>query len=78
VRSIISGPARAAAAAVTLRRQHLYDIAFKHNSSASSKQTDIDNPGAQQFYAELPVPVKESKLFYRIEGENLRDRQVDR
>jgi hypothetical protein len=34
--------------------------------------TDQDNPDAQRFYAELGVPVRQSKLFYRVEGDGLR------
>jgi hypothetical protein len=33
--------------------------------------TDRENADAQRFYAELGVPVHESKLFYRIEGDEL-------
>jgi hypothetical protein len=33
--------------------------------------TDSDNPEAQQFYAELGVPIKESKIFYRVEDSEL-------
>jgi GNAT superfamily N-acetyltransferase len=60
-----------------LLMQHLYDIAVKHDCSRVEWTTDTDNPGAQQFYSELGVPVKESKLFYRIEGEDLK-RQANR
>jgi hypothetical protein len=35
-------------------------------------QTDRFNAEAQRFYAELGVPVDESKLFYRVEGDELR------
>ena len=55
-----------------LLMQHLYDIAVKHNCSRLEWTTDTDNPGAQQFYSELGVPVRESKLFYRIEGRDLK------
>jgi GNAT superfamily N-acetyltransferase len=60
-----------------LLMQNLYDIAVKHNCSRVEWTTDSDNPCAQQFYSELGVPAKESKLFYRIEGEDLK-RQADR
>lgn len=56
---------------------HLYDIAVKYNCSRVEWTTDTDNPGARQFYSELGVPVIESKLFYRIEGEDLK-RQASR
>jgi GNAT superfamily N-acetyltransferase len=54
-----------------LLMQHLYDIAVKNNCSRVEWTTDDDNREAQLFYAELEVPVKESKLFYRIEGDEL-------
>jgi GNAT superfamily N-acetyltransferase len=60
-----------------LLMQHLYDIAVKHNCSRVEWTTDTGNSGARQFYSELGVPAKESKLFYRIEGEDLK-RQVNR
>jgi hypothetical protein len=54
--------------------QHLYDIAVINNCSRVEWTTDNDNREAQLFYAELGVPVKESKLFYRIEGDELSQR----
>jgi ribosomal protein S18 acetylase RimI-like enzyme len=54
-----------------LLMQHLYDIAVKNNCSRVEWTTDSDNQEAQLFYSELGVPVKESKLFYRIEGDEL-------
>jgi len=54
-----------------LLMQHLYDIAVKNDCSRVEWTTDSDNQEAQLFYAELGVPVKESKLFYRIEGDEL-------
>ncbi len=57
--------------------QHLYDIAVEHSCSRVEWTTDTDNPSAQQFYSELGISVKESKLFYRIEGEDLK-RQANR
>jgi len=60
-----------------LLMQHLYDIAVKHDCSRVEWTTDTDNRDARQFYSELGVPVKESKLFYRIEGEDLKDRRID-
>ena len=57
--------------------QHLYDIAVMHDCSRVEWTTDTDNPGAQHFYSELGVPAKESKLFFRIEGEDLK-RQTNR
>jgi GNAT superfamily N-acetyltransferase len=52
--------------------RHLYDIAVKHDCSRVEWTTDQENLNARRFYAELGVPVKESKLFYRIEGDDLR------
>jgi hypothetical protein len=40
--------------------------------------TDRDNPAAQRFYAQLGVPVHESKLFYRIEGDQLHQQAARR
>jgi GNAT superfamily N-acetyltransferase len=54
-----------------LLMQHLYDIAVKNDCSRVEWTTDSDNQEAQVFYAELGVPAKESKLFYRIEGDEL-------
>jgi GNAT superfamily N-acetyltransferase len=54
-----------------LLMQGLCEIAVKAGCSRVEWTTDIDNKGAQLFYAELGVPVKESKLFYRIEGDEL-------
>ena len=51
--------------------RHLCDIAVKNGCSRLEWTTDRDNLDAQQFYAKLGVPVKESKLFYRIEGDDL-------
>ena len=55
-----------------LLMQHLCGIAVEHNCSRVEWTTDNDNPSAQQFYSELGISVKESKLFYRIEGEDLK------
>jgi ribosomal protein S18 acetylase RimI-like enzyme len=51
--------------------RYLYDIAVKNDCSRVEWTTDNDNRKAQLFYAELGVPVKESKLFYRIDGDEL-------
>jgi hypothetical protein len=51
--------------------QHLIDITIKNDCSRVEWTTDADNREAQLFYAELEVPIKESKLFYRIEGDEL-------
>jgi GNAT superfamily N-acetyltransferase len=55
-----------------LLMQGLCDIAIKNDCSRLEWTTDQDNLQAQQFYDELEVPVMESKLFYRIEGDRLR------
>lgn len=55
-----------------LLMRRLYDTAIKCDCSRVEWTTDSENADAQRFYAELGVPVKESKLFYRIEGSGLR------
>lgn len=55
-----------------LLMRNLCDIAIKCDCSRVEWTTDRENTDAQRFYAELGVPVKESKLFYRIEGDELR------
>jgi ribosomal protein S18 acetylase RimI-like enzyme len=57
-----------------LLMQHLFDIAVKNDCSRVEWTTDADNREAQLFYEELGVPVSESKLFYRIEGDELTQR----
>jgi GNAT superfamily N-acetyltransferase len=59
-----------------LLMQHLYDIAARHDCSRVEWTTDQDNVDARRFYAELGVPVRESKLFYRIEGEEIRRQAI--
>jgi GNAT superfamily N-acetyltransferase len=54
-----------------LLMQRLFDIAVKNDCSRVEWTTDSDNREAQLFYAELGVPVEGSKLFYRIEGDEL-------
>lgn len=66
----VTGSARGRGAGKLLMR-HLYDIAVKAGCSRLEWTTDRDNLAAQEFYAKLGVPVKESKLFYRIEGDDL-------
>lgn len=55
-----------------LLMQRLYEIAAEQGCSRVEWTTDRDNPDARQFYAKLGVPVRESKLFYRVEGDELR------
>jgi GNAT superfamily N-acetyltransferase len=40
-------------------------VAARHGCSRLEWTTDTDNAGAQDFYAELRVPVRKTKLFYR-------------
>jgi GNAT superfamily N-acetyltransferase len=54
-----------------LLMQGLYRIAVQHGCSRVEWTTDQGNTDAQQFYAELGVSVNKSKLFYRIEGDDL-------
>jgi hypothetical protein len=51
--------------------RHLYNIAVKDGYSRLEWTADSDNREAQLFYAELEVSVDKSKLFYRIEGDEL-------
>jgi ribosomal protein S18 acetylase RimI-like enzyme len=52
--------------------RRLCNIAAERGCSRVEWTTDQDNPDAQRFYAGLGVHVNESKLFYRIEGDDLR------
>lgn len=54
-----------------LLMERLYEIAVQRGCSRVEWTTDQSNIDAQQFYAELGVPVNRSKLFYRIEGDEL-------
>ena len=54
-----------------LLMERLYEIAVQQGCSRLEWTTDQSNVDAQQFYAELGVPVNSSKLFYRVEGANL-------
>jgi GNAT superfamily N-acetyltransferase len=56
-----------------LMMQSLAEIAITHGCSRLEWQTDHPNRDAQDFYAQLGVPVDDSKLFYRAQGEALRD-----
>jgi GNAT superfamily N-acetyltransferase len=57
-----------------LLMQRLFDIAVKNDCSRVEWTTESDNREAQLVYAELEVSVEESKLFYRIEGDELTQR----
>lgn len=51
--------------------QNLCDIAVRHECSRVEWTTDKGNLEAQQFYSELGAPLVQSKLFYRIEGDEM-------
>lgn len=53
--------------------QSLAEIAIKHDCSRLEWQTDRPNADAQRFYAQLGVPVDDSKLSYRAQGDALRE-----
>jgi GNAT superfamily N-acetyltransferase len=55
-----------------LLMQHLHTVAVERECSRVEWQTDLANLDAQQFYTALGVPVDESKLFYRVQGDNLK------
>jgi GNAT superfamily N-acetyltransferase len=46
----------------------LYQVAAENRCSRVEWTADTDNPGALAFYEGLGVPVKTSKVFYRIEN----------
>lgn len=71
----VAGPARQRGVG-RLLMQHVFDLAVQNACTRVEWTTDRDNPAAQQFYAQLGVPVRESKLFYRIEGDDLRQRAL--
>lgn len=52
-----------------LLMEHLFTVATKHSCSRMEWTTDRESKGAQRFYAELGVPVRGDKLFYRAEVE---------
>jgi len=45
----------------------LYQVAAEHACSRVEWTTDDDNDGAKAFYAGLGVPIRTSKVFYRVE-----------
>jgi hypothetical protein len=49
----------------------LFEIAAKHQRSRDEWMTDLDNPDAQRFYTALGFPPYRSKVFYRVQGEEL-------
>lgn len=46
-------------------------IALENDCSRVEWHADTDNPTAQRFYATLGVPIDDSKLSYRLDGEAL-------
>jgi GNAT superfamily N-acetyltransferase len=54
-----------------LLMQHLHTLAVERGCSRVEWNTDRENLAAQRFYAYLGVPVDESKLFYRVQGDDL-------
>lgn len=50
-----------------LLMENLFTVATKHGCSRVEWTTDQESEGAQRFYAELGVPVRSDKLFYRSE-----------
>ncbi|WP_241251573.1 GNAT family N-acetyltransferase [Candidatus Protofrankia californiensis] len=52
--------------------QTLFEVAVKHDCSRVEWQTETTNEDAQRFYAELGAQMFEGKVFYRLEGEELR------
>lgn len=57
-----------------LLMRHLHTLAIERSCSRVEWQTDLENLDAQRFYANLGVPVDESKLFYRVQGDDLRSK----
>jgi len=55
-----------------LLMQALGETAVKTGCSRLEWQTDADNEQAKQFYRALGAPIHPSKVFYRLEGEDLR------
>ncbi len=56
----------------TLLMQELYRIAAEHTCSRVEWTADAGNVLAEAFYARLGVPVNQGKVFYRVEGDEVR------
>ena len=54
----------------------IFNIAVRNDCSRVEWTTDLDNLDALHFYKKLGVSINSSKLFYRLEGDELR-RAVD-
>jgi GNAT superfamily N-acetyltransferase len=52
--------------------QAVCDVAVAEGCSRVEWQTDEDNARAQQFYKALGAPVHTAKVFYRLDGDELR------
>lgn len=49
----------------------LFEVAAKHECSRVEWMTDLDNAYAQQFYEAIGFPQDRSKLFYRVQGQEV-------
>jgi GNAT superfamily N-acetyltransferase len=58
-----------------LLMQYIFNTAAANGCSRVEWTTDSDNQESQLFYAGLGVPVNDSKLFYRVEGDRLTGRE---
>ena len=56
----------------TMLMRSLAEIAIKRHCSRLEWHAERSNVDAQSFYAHLDVPVRDSKLVYRAQGETLR------
>jgi len=63
----VTGTARGKGVGRLLIR-HLHDVAVRNGCTRVEWTTDQDNLEAQRLYARLGVPVRTSKLFYRVEA----------
>jgi GNAT superfamily N-acetyltransferase len=68
---VIESARRTGAGTAIMRK--LADIAISTGCSRFEWQTDTPNTKAQDFYAKLGIAVEKSKLFYRAQGEALRE-----
>lgn len=72
---VIRGQRRAGVGARLMRS--LFDIAIRAGCSRVEWTTDHDNSDSQSFYEKLGMSTNSSKLFYRVEGEELRSAARD-
>lgn len=52
-----------------LLMHNVYEVAAKYNCSRVEWTADRDSIDAREFYSRIGVPINESKLCYRVEGE---------